>query len=405
MEKLRSNKWIALLFACIIILQSGHALQTIFSRLTYLIFIPAAIAIAFLIRDCGRINLAKAKDAALAIFSLMIVVSMTVDMGDGLSFYLLMLMRVFAAYLVCSLYSFEDISKWYLRTMTVVSAVSLVGYVLVNNTSLLEALPTLVNTNDVEYGVAIIFNCIKVIPERNCAMFWEPGLFATHLTISMLLEMLSKQKPSFWRMALFTVCIFTANSSAGFVLWFLCMVLLLLKNTKDGISLWRIIFSVVVLAAAFFVVANFDAILASTSLGENEYFIKLYSDNVSASTRSQAIQHNLKMFGQGPLFGAGYSNVTENMMYTADTSTSTFLMSVFGILGISYTLFLGYGALKIKNLNFASKVIVAAILIIIVNKEPHHQIFFTWILLFYLLGDVHAGGAREDALSVDRGEP
>lgn len=404
MEKLRSNKMIALLFACIIILQSGHALQTIFSSLIYLLYIPAIIAIVFLIRERGRINLAKAKDAALAIFFLMIVASMAVDMGDGAMFYLRVLVMVLGAYLISSLYSFEDMSKWYLRIMTVVSAVSLVGYVLVNNTSLLEALPTLINTNDVEYGVAIIFNYIKIIPDRNCAMFWEPGLFATHLAISMLLEMLSKPKPSFWRIALFTVCIFTANSSAGFVLWFLCMVFLLLKNTKGGVSAWRMIFSTVVLAAAFLLVANFDAILASTSLGENEYFIKLYSDNVSASTRSQAIQHNLKMFGQGPLFGAGYSNVTENMMYTADTSTSTFLMSVFGILGIFYTLFLGYGAFKIKKLNFASKVIVAAILIIIVNKEPHHQIFFTWILLFYLLGDVHAGGAREDALSVDRGE-
>ena len=112
MEKLRNNKWIALLFVLIIILQSGHALQTIFSWTSYLIYIPAVLAVVFLIRERGNFNFANAKYAALAVFFFMIVAPMVVDMGDGVLFYLRVLMMVLGAFLISSLYSFEDMSKW-----------------------------------------------------------------------------------------------------------------------------------------------------------------------------------------------------------------------------------------------------------------------------------------------------
>ena len=40
----------------------------------------------------------------------------------------------------------------------------------------------------------VVFNYIKKIPERNCGMFWEPGLFATHLAIATVFELMTKEK-------------------------------------------------------------------------------------------------------------------------------------------------------------------------------------------------------------------
>ena len=314
----------------------------------------------------------------------MVVTTAIVDMGSGINYYIQLITTILAAYCIVCLYPFKKITEYYLKLMTVVSIIALIGYILVNNTSVLEILPKMKNINDVKYGVGIIFNYIVDIPDRNCGMFWEPGLFATHLTCAIVFEMMTKKKASALRLILFSVCIFTANSSAGFVLWFLCMVLFFVRKKNVVLGHLKTIFSFVLLIAAIGLILNFDTILAKTALGENEYFIKLSSDSISDSSRNNAISHNLKMFMTDPVFGAGYATVMKNIAHVADTSTSTFLMSIFGVLGMSYTVFIVYGVLKIKNANFLSKILLLVIMIVIVNKEPHHQIFFTWILIFYL---------------------
>ena len=71
----------------------------------------------------------------------------------------------------------------------------------------------------------------------------------------------------------------------------------------------------------------------NTPLRNNSYFAKLLSDNVKESTRYLAIWHNLTIFFDHILFGAGVNYVNQNMLYVADTSTVTYMMSVFGLLG------------------------------------------------------------------------
>lgn len=369
---------------CLIVaLFSGHALQTILSFKDYLLFLAGAVAILFLIarKDFWRLDLSK---GALFIFLGMIVCTFIVSLGSGLWFYLTLAAMLFVAYAVTEFFSFESVVDLYVKVMTVVSIVGLVGYLLLQN-GLLPELPVLTNHNDVEYGAGIIFNYILLTPERNCGMFWEPGLFATHLTIATVFEILRPQKTSFWRILLFSVCIFTANSSAGFVLWFLCLLLLLVKRNNRKLGLISGIIGILVSGAAIVLILNFDAILSSTALGDNEYFSKLSSDSVEESSRALALAHNWELFAANPFFGAGISTVTDNMAHVADTSTSTYLLSIFGIPAILYTVFLVYGVFKLRGVNIFAKIVVLTIVLIIVNKEPHCQILFTWCLLFYLL--------------------
>lgn len=76
-----------------------------------------------------------------------------------------------------------------------ITAISLVGYYLVNYTTLLSGLPRMINSNESEYTVGYIFNYITRMPERNCGVFWEPGVFASFLCTAMLYEILfSSQK-------------------------------------------------------------------------------------------------------------------------------------------------------------------------------------------------------------------
>ena len=388
MRSLLKNKLFAIPLLCLVVFYSGHAFQTIYPTFGFLIFIPAIICLAFLFLDKECRYLSYSHNIALYVLLVMIVATLFVELGSDWMFYVQLAALILTAYLVVHIYSFDVMVKVYLRLMTIVSAVAIVGYFLINNTSALEWLPSVNNINGVEYGVGIIFNYIKFIPERNCGMFWEPGLFATHLIIATVFELVTKEKANPFRLILFTAGIFTANSSAGFVLWFLCVALFLVRKKSEKYGIIKGIFSITVFAAVFLVIMNFDFILENTFLGENEYFLKLSSDAMEESSRSLAIIHNLKMFISDPIFGVGYTTTMQNIAYVADTSTSTFLMSIFGVLGVSFTVFIVYGIMRIKKVSLFSRFIILAIALIIINKEPHYMILFTWIIMFYLLKGV-----------------
>ena len=374
-----------------VIFQIGHAFQTIYPALMYIPYIPAVIALVIILIDRECHSLSNPQNLALWLFMFMVLATAIVNVESGTNYsYIQITTLILAAYCIVKLYSFKQMAECYLVVMTVVSVVALIGYVFHNNTSYLDFLPKVESINDMEYGVGVIYNYLTMVPDRNCGMFWEPGLFATHLTIAMMLELITKQRASALRIILFSICIFTANSSAGFVLWFLCLILLFIRKRNTIIGPIKNIFSVILLIIAIGVVINFDTILSETSLGENEYFQKLYSESILDSTRSNAIGHNLELFATAPIFGVGYVTAMSNIAYVADTSTTTFLMSVFGILGSAYTVFIIYGVFKIKKLNLLSKILVLAIILIIINKEPHHQILFTWVLIFYLANGLSA---------------
>lgn len=389
MEQRLQKKSVTLFFwavaTCLVItLFSGHAFQTILSFKDYVLFGACAVALVCLLvnRKIFALSLPK---GALLLFLGMVLCTFIVSLGGGWWSYLLLTAMLIVSYTVTEYFTFRDVVKVYVNIMTVVSVTALVGYILVQNTNVLNVLPTMTNANGVDYGVGILFNYILVTPERNCGMFWEPGLFATHLTIAMVIEILRPQKTSFWRLLLFSACVFTANSSAGFVLWFLCMLLLLVKSSDRKLGPLPGILSIAVLGAAIVLILNFDTILSSTALSDNEYFGKLSSDSVEGSSRALAFAHNFELFASNPIFGAGFSAATSNMANVADTSTPTYLLSVFGLPAILYTVFWVYGIAKLRGVNIFSKIVILVIAFVILNKEPHYQILFTWCLLFYLL--------------------
>ncbi len=382
---LQKSKLIALVLFVIVVLQSGHAMQTIIPGIGSVLYIPVALGALILFVALYRKQVSKSLLVLFA-FVLMIALTSIAYEGVGFSYYLSLFYMIFAAFAISELYPFEKLIKVYLWVMTVTSIVALIGYIMLTILGSLSFLPQMTNHNDIVYQVGIIYNYIPLVPDRNCGMFWEPGLFATHLAFAFLFELITKEKASIFRLILFSACIFTANSSAGFVLWFLCILLIFLRKERKGAyGTIKPVLSFLLICVAIAFVLNFDTILSQTSLGENPYFQKLASENVGDSSRSNAVSHNMEIFMTDPLFGAGYHTVSANMDYVADTSTSTYLMSIFGIFGALYTVFWVYGVATMKRLNFLSKIVVFVIIMLIVNKEPHHQLLFTWILLFYFI--------------------
>lgn len=388
-EKL-NRRVAAISAAAIAVLFSGHALQTILPYTTYIILMAAAVTLPFTANDIARKNLNLARSALLAITA-MTALTLIKELGQYYLTYAFMLAIVFVAFRITQSYSFDTVMNIFLKLMTLVTLVSLVCYILLNTTSMLDWLPRYENVNGAEYGVGVIYNYIVDVPERNCGMFWEPGMFATFLTYSIVLEIaFNKGKIHVFRLVVYSFGIITANSTAGFVLLLLAAVLLLARSSSDKVRYYIgsgiVIF---ILVFAPIVIANLDNIINSSSLAGNPYIQKLLSDNLTQTSRTVAFSVNIKIFLQNPLLGAGIIPSEEQIRVVADTSTSTFLLAAFGIPGILYTIFLIKGILRQQDLNILTKVILVAIFIIIVNKEPHQQILFTWCLIFYMLDNDH----------------
>lgn len=110
---------------------------------------------------------------------------------------------------------------------------------------------------------------------------------------------------------------------------------------------------------------------------------RLSLDNINDESRIQAIKYNLEVFSTSPVFGVGIQEAINKIKYVADTSTSTYLLSIFGIFGGMYTLYWIIGILNIKNKNFIVRIFLLLIVLLILNKEPHQNILLTWCFMFF----------------------
>lgn len=367
------------------ILCSGHALITIDLKIRNLNFL---FALVFSIQMIYVIYNNKLSLLTLLpiLFVIMIFFTAYVN-NESLISYLMIFSIITFSFGIVTKYEFKKFVDIFLKIMTVISCIAIIGYLLLQYTTLMDYLPKIQNRNGIIYGVGIIFNYIPVIKERNCGIFWEPGLFASFLIFSIIFELIFKtEKESYFRLIIFSISIFTANSSAGFLLWIFCVFLYLVSRAKKKFKNPVLyVLSIIGFCICVLLVLNLDQIILKTNLSNNPYFQKLLSDNIESSSRMNAFWYNLKLFFQHPFFGIGITNYSYEVQYVADTSTSTYFLSVFGILGSIYTISFVYGILKVEEENILTKLILILIILFILNKEPHINILFSWCFLFYLL--------------------
>lgn len=400
----REASWITqTVVALYVVLCSGYALSTVYGYTTALLTIGIILSVLLMVLKKDWLITYDLRTLACICFVLMIAFSMICNQQGDSRRYLNYVFSCLVAYAISKNISARTFYDYFSKAMVWITAISLVGYYLVNYTTLLGGLPRMSNSNGSEYTVGYVFNFITRMPERNCGVFWEPGVFASFLCAAMLYEILfSSQKTSIFRITLYSVGIFTANSSAGFALWAVCMISLLTKRKKsqDVLNVHSIL-STIIFGCAIFAIANIDSIISMTIFKNNPYLAKLSSEHIASSERGFAFAHNIGIFAEYPLWGAGFKITDSMMQHYADTSTTTYFMSLFGIMGVSYTVFWIIAVLKQKKLNLYSKILVLIVVISIINKEPHGLMLFTWCTLFYLLSMERNEDAHGNSLCLD----
>lgn len=296
------------------------------------------------------------------------------------------------AFLLTVLYDFSYFKKMFVNTMVIITVVSLSFYFLFNILDLPINVPVFINVNGIEYYnfYNLYFNFLR-FPERNSAIFWEPGLFSSFVIIAILLEVSFKKKSNAFKLMVLFLGLYSSQSTAAFILSFI-LIILIANKKMFGLKKYFFILSITVVIVILLI--YFNQLIEFLYSWKPDLFGKIYESERTLTTRLNSPLLNIKIFLENPIFGVGFSDATilynnlmsfQDSVVSAQTSTTLYMMASLGIFGLGYTVFLFIGVYRIKHLDIISKFCVFTLMIFIINKEPHNQLVITWCLIFYFL--------------------
>ena len=298
----------------------------------------------------------------------------------------------YIAFILSELIEFDRFKSIFIKIMLFMCIYSLVSYtIFIENPDVLigiEHAGGYIKYRSSIFHVILMFNGVGL--ERNCGIFWEPGIFSTFIIIACLFVSLTpKLKNKFLYYILFAVTIFTTKSTAGYMI-FICVILFIFVNKLQKgskVYSWLCFSLPILLLLALICIIKLDDIIFALNLQHDPTISKLLSENLYNSSRFIAIQSNLEIFFENPIFGVGLKQIGMLLkdLDSYDTATSFTMLSKFGIWGLAYTMMFVVGIFKFNGCNFLARMILLIIAMFIVNKEPHDAFLFTWLIMFFFL--------------------
>ena len=375
----------------IVLINSGTAFQLLSGFVQYLMVIP-------LLFHATKIATVRKNQKFIpyVMCSLVIITTAIINLDNTINFYILLLIDITAILGIIITYSICEILDVFLKILTILTAISIVGYYLVNYTSFGSGFPSLTNSNGIVYKFSYLYVFRPDLVFRNHCIFWEPGLFATMLIIAMLYIVIKLKYNktvgnksvviSVVQLVLFSWALYTTNSSAGIILFMMFLLFAVLIQGEKRRSLVSTVCSIVLVGIIIVGIFNYESIIQFFGLSDNYFFTRITTvEGFEKNARYLYFLKDLELIGKNPIFGYGIVNSNDFVAQGGgDTCTSIHLILVFGIAGIGYTLLFLYSIIKQKY-GLCATIVLCVIVIFILNKEPHLQIMFTWILLFGLL--------------------
>lgn len=321
------------------------------------------------------------------LFFIFLISLNTVLYFENLTFNLFLISIISIAYSISLKYSDSSLKKTIINVTLFLALSTIIGTFLLRNTTLLNNLPEGISGNGWTYKIGIIYNYLPVIENRVMGLFWEPGILASYLSVGLIVYITTlKDKihgKNLLYIGLIIWSIILSTSSAGYILVVLSITLLSVRGLKNE-SGYRFLFRFLTLIILIIGLLSIEEIINFFGLTDNEYVKKLLFSNIENSSRFLAFDNNIKGWLMRPIFGYGLTDAQSAAIQFYDVSTTTYLMILFGIGGLVYTILFIYGILN-KKMNSYMKLLIIAMLFIIINKEPHYYNLATWLILFVLL--------------------
>jgi hypothetical protein len=370
-----------------VIYNSGYAMMTVNSTVGSILLL-IGIVLIFLSNPQSITTL---KINYLNIYFILSILILLASMFVNLNFIYIGANLKYLSILIFSFYFVQTVDykvfiKYYINIMLFIVFISLIPFYLYNyfNINFLGYLPIVENINGVKYYNGILFFFYDYTQTRNMGLFWEPSIYSSFIIIAMMYE-ISYNKPSIIKIMLLLIGVISTGSTGGYLLIPFVFTLYLFKNIN---VLSGILIQSMVALGGFLIYINFSAIFSFLLQLSPLVFGKFSRDGAaSVNERVDSPLINIDLFLQNPVFGNGLGKIDElySKFEIAQTSTPTYYLAAFGVLGIMYSISIFYGCYNQKQLNFNQKTLMFIIFFVIVSKEPHSKFILTHIIIFYLL--------------------
>ena len=390
-DNLRNRKVnrLAGIAAVIVILNSGYYLTVVNDS-----YVPLALLIIFSVYLCIRDRSFQLPIESNVVLLAIIFIGIVFSAVYNLSTQNLLSGGRVAVTMLCAyvLLIHIDVSYFivqYTKLIRGIIVISIVMYI-ASNVGLTSSFPTVSMANMNYYNLIVVTQGVS--SSRASGVFWEPGVFASHIIFATLFEVyLTEKTKSIKNIVIYIIGIFLAASSAGVLIMSLVFIGYLFRRYNLGRkTIYRFLF--VIIAIVFMVF--YEVFFEWLAMMNPEMFAKLVETTSSTTfTRMNAPLINFEIFMESPFFGWGFTDaatqfaVNINYSLAAQTSTSTQILAAIGISGIAYTLLCIIPLFtkgKLSHLSFIDKFIIASSIILIINKEPHIYFAITWLLLFLI---------------------
>ncbi len=289
---------------------------------------------------------------AMLLFSAFII---NFDSSAWMSYVFICSYSVIALY-ICNYWKKGEFLNKYSNIILIICIISLVMYscrgILVNHQS---GFP-IVQGKSISYTNFYIYLYCRELPNRNCAIFWEPGAFAVFIGIALYSTLINDKKDKYWKIAIYLIAMLTTYSTLAYTLILFTLLLLIIQKKEKKI-IFKTLISIIVVAIILIVMNK----LGAYQNIQEKLFVGL-NTNSSSKARNIGQMIDIKVIFSSPLFGVGFSKYAEHVSnigmllgqkWSVSANTFTYMGALFGLI---YVLIIASGIIKFcknnKNIFF-----------------------------------------------------
>lgn len=381
--------WYIYLLIGIAFLSSGHVYSVTKGNLCdYLLF---ATLFFMIVRKIlyKKTSVGKSTVHVFALITIAFVIDMLMNMLYNYS--LLYSIRFFSiivySYIFTTELDFDSFKNLYVKCMTIISAIAIVGFVIGSLSNFYYTLPTITNVNGISYYDGIIFFGMNDYSRgRNLGIFWEPGIFAIFIAIAILFILFDSRKIKKLQFGILLATLFSTLSTTGYFLMSICLVGLIYTRKKAGIT--KVI---LIILSVFFVIIgiiNSSVIFSALLSTFPRVFTKLIDNSPSTTYRMDSIKYNLEIFSRSPIWGNGL--IRTNILFSemsmgSQTSTMTLYFAQFGLIGVIYVVSFYVAAIKYRKWTKGMSILFCIAWTIMLNVEIVTFFPLIHIISFYFI--------------------
>lgn len=291
------------------------------------------------------------------------------------------------SYIFTTELNFDSFKKLYVKCMSTISAIAIVGFFIGSFSNFYYSLPTITNVNGISYYDGIIFFGMNDYSRgRNLGIFWEPGIFAIFIAIAILFMLFDSEKINKIQFAILLFALFSTLSTTGYFLMAICLIGLIYIRKKAGITKGILL----ILSVLFIIIGiiNSSAIFSTLLSTFPRVFTKLIDNSSSTTYRMDSIKYNLEIFARSPIFGNGL--IRTNILFSelsrgSQTSTMTLYFAQFGLIGIIYVVSFYVAVIKYRTWTKGKIILFCLAWTIMLNVEIVTFFPLIHIISFYFI--------------------